>query len=245
MILKTIIRSRKEGKKLFAVLVDPDKSGINKRGPVNVAKMSEVAKVDFIFVGGSIISTNINDTIQTIKKNTSIPVILFPGSLLQLSDKADGIFLLSLISGRNPEFLIGNHIVAAPFLKKSSLEIISTGYMLIEGGNTTSVEYMSNTKPIPAGKIDIAVATAIASEMLGHKMIYLEAGSGAMQAVPEKMIMEIKKNINIPIIVGGGLRSKSEIISACNAGADVIVSGTAIENDLGLLEEFSGIVHNL
>jgi len=188
VIYDTIFKSK--GKKL-AVLIDPGKTNTDRLK--TVVENSQKYGTDFFFVGGSIISQSIDDTIHIIKENSDLPVILFPGSVYQLSENADAVLLLSLISGRNPEFLIGNHVVAAPFLKKSNLEIISTGYILIDGGNKSSVEYMSNTKPIPADKKDIAKATAMAGEMLGLSAIYLEAGSGAKKAVSMKSSNQLKK----------------------------------------------------
>ena len=225
----------------LAVLIDPEKQTIKELSAI--VDLSQKSGADFFLVGGSLISVSIEKYISKIKENSSIPVILFPGSLLQLSDKADAILLLSLISGRNPDLLIGNHINAAPFLKKSGLEIIPTGYMLIDGGKKTSVEYMSNTSPIPADKPEIAVATAIAGEMTGKKLIYLEAGSGALNPVPAKMICSIKDNINIPLIVGGGIRTSQTLRNICKAGANTIVIGNAFENDYSLIQEFSEIIH--
>ena len=242
MIYNNILQKQKNKKKQLALLIDPDKQ--NTQSLIEVAQKANENKVDFILIGGSIISNSINDVIETVKKNCSIPVVLFPGSLLQVSNKADGILLLSLISGRNPDFLIGNHVVAAPLLKKSKLEILSTGYILINSGVSTSVAYMSNSTPIPYDKTDIAVATAIAGEMLGHKLIYLEAGSGAPKPVDTKMVKEVKKNINVPLIVGGGISTKKELISICDAGADVIVIGTAFEKNLNLLNDFSEVIRN-
>lgn len=236
---KTILNTNK---KKLAVLIDPDK--FDKSYIAKITKISEKAKVDFFLVGGSLISSGLDATIEIIKQNSNLPVILFPGSILQISDKADGILFLSLISGRNPDLLIGNHVIAAPILKKSNLEVISTGYMLIDGGKRTSVEYMSNTKTIPNDKSDIAVATAIAGEFLGNKLIYLEAGSGANNYVNEKIIKGVKNAINIPLIVGGGLSNKNDIESVCNAGADIIVVGTAFERSNNLIYDFSKVVHS-
>ena len=222
------------GKTRIAALVDPDK--FKKEDLLVTARIVEDCGVCFIMVGGSFVSSSVEETVTILKENCSLPIVLFPGSLLQVTDKADALFMLSLISGRNAEYLIGNHVVAAPFLKKSNLEIIPTGYMLIENGKTTSVQYMSNTMPIPEDKIDIAVATAVAGEMLGHKMIYLEAGSGALKHVPTQMIKEIKKNISVPLIVGGGIRSRQQIIEVSDAGADIIVIGSVIEKSLDNLK---------
>jgi len=233
-ILKTLNK-----KKQLALLIDPDKHNENSlKLAVDTANQTGI---DFILIGGSLISCSIDKTVEIAKKNSSIPVILFPGSLLQISDKADGILFLSIISGRNPEFLIGNHVIASPLIKKSNLEVIPTGYILIESGRSTSVEYMSNTKPIPPDKFDIAIATALAGEMLGHKLIYLEAGSGAHQHVNTKMISEVKKNINIPLIVGGGIKTNEDTKDIYKAGADIIVVGNSIENDLSQLNSMTSI----
>jgi len=162
---------------------------------------------------------------------------------LQISNKADGILLLSLISGRNPDLLIGNHVIASSHIKRSQLEVLPTGYILIEGGKSTSVEYMSNTKPIPSDKTDIAVATAIAGEMLGLRYIYLEAGSGAYNSVNTNMIRRVKENINIPLIVGGGFKTEAEIIQSANSGADILVVGSSIEQKPELLPELVKACH--
>ena len=241
MIYKKILNNYNKGKKQLALLIDPDKytsAGLKKT--INDANK---ANVDFILVGGSLMFHNHVNVISHIKSETKIPVILFPGSLLQISPDADAILFLSLISGRNPDFLIGNHVVAAPLLKKSKIEIIPTGYILVEGGRTTSVEYMSNTKPIPGNKIDIAVATALAGEMSGHKLIYIEAGSGAEIPVTSEIMTAVKKNIAIPLIVGGGIRTNDSLKKACKAGADIIVIGTAFETNTSSIETFSKIIH--
>ncbi|NJO69784.1 MAG: phosphoglycerol geranylgeranyltransferase [Bacteroidetes bacterium] len=179
-----------------------------------------------------------NQLIQTIKQETNVPVFLFPGNLLQLCDQADGILLLSLISGRNPEYLIGNHVLAAPFLKTTGMEIIPTGYILVETGTKTAVEYISNTTAIPAGKTDIVVSTAMAGEMLGLKVIYLEGGSGADKPVNKTLIEEVKKHINIPLIVGGGIRAANQARDAYDAGADILVLGNVLEENPELLKDF-------
>jgi putative glycerol-1-phosphate prenyltransferase len=176
-----------------------------------------------------------------IKSLTSIPIILFPGSPLQLSSQADALLLLSLISGRNAEYLIGNHVVAAPFLRESGIEIVPTGYMLINGGKQTSVSYMSNTQPIPADKPDIALATAMAGEMLGLKIIYLDAGSGAINPVPLNMIASIAAGVSIPVIVGGGIRTPDAVRNAYESGADVVVVGNATETNQSLLSELIAV----
>lgn len=227
-------------KKQIAVLIDPDKTDATKL--VKTIQQAEFAKVDFYLVGGSLLlKNNLEEIITVIKKNSKKKVYLFPGNPSQISAKADGILLLSLISGRNAELLIGNHVLAAPILKQSKLTIISTGYMLIESGTQTTVSYISNTTPIPANKPAIAACTALAGEQLGLKTIYLEAGSGAQNSVSKEIIKAVKKQINIPLIVGGGIRSIEQIETAFLAGADVVVIGTAIENDIKFLEEIKRI----
>ena len=239
MLYNTLFKS---DKKKLAVLIDPGKIDISELK--NTVSVADKSGVDFFLVGGSIISQTVDDTVDIIKQNSDLPIILFPGSVYQLSEKADAVLLLSLISGRNPEFLIGNHVTAAPFLKKSNLEIISTGYILIDGGSKTSVEYMSNTKPIPADKSDIIVATAVAGEMLGLSAIYLEAGSGAKNPVKDFVVKSVKENITVPLIVGGGIKTEKELHEICKAGADIIVTGTAFEKEPNLIEKFAKIIHN-
>lgn len=228
------ILKKLESGKLLAILVDPDK-----HDPGSIDALGEIAGrygVDFILVGGSLVSGSVDDTVARIRESSDLPVILFPGNVLQISPRADGILLLSLISGRNPEFLIGNHVIAAPVLSKTNLEIIPTGYILIENGRTTSVEYMSNTKPIPADKIELAVATAMAGEMLGHKLIYLDAGSGAVEHVNAEMIRAVRDRIRIPLVVGGGIHTADQIRGTYRAGADIIVVGSAAERGQSFLE---------
>ncbi len=198
--------------------------------------------VDIILVGGSLIANDLFEpTVAYLKATCSKPVIIFPGNGLQISSKADGILLLSLISGRNPDFLIGQHVLAAPKLKRAKIEIIPTGYMLIDGGNTTAAAYMSNTMPIPADKKEIAVCTAIAGSQLGMDTIYLDGGSGAKAPVPADMITAVAKSIDIPVIVGGGIRRLEDAQRAWNAGANMVVIGTAIERNPELLHSFSTI----
>ncbi|MDT8400206.1 MAG: geranylgeranylglyceryl/heptaprenylglyceryl phosphate synthase [Bacteroidales bacterium] len=220
--------------KCIALLMDPDNYE-----PDDIKMLKGIRsgnRPDFIFMGGSLTSVHPDKLIANLKESTDIPVVLFPGSLLQLSDKADAILLLSLISGRNPDLLIGNHVIAAPHLKKMDIEIIPTGYVLISCGAKTSVEYMSQTDAIPSSKIDIAVATAIAGEMLGLKIIYLEGGSGAGHPVPPAVIREVRSAVSVPLIVGGGLRTGDNIREAFDAGADMVVLGNGYEEDPGLLE---------
>jgi phosphoglycerol geranylgeranyltransferase len=228
-IFDTIVKSKSEGKKLFAVLVDPDKS--DSKYCKAIAMAGKKASVDFFFVGGSLLTDDNLNTVIGILKETQIPIVLFPGSNFQINNKADGILLLSLISGRNPEFLIGQHVTAAPILKKSTLEILPTGYMLVDCGRPTTVSYISNTTPIPYDKPSIAACTAIAGEMLGLKIIYLDGGSGAMKPISEAMIKEVSAAVDTPIIVGGGIDTPEKACSILNAGADLIVVGNAIEKN--------------
>jgi putative glycerol-1-phosphate prenyltransferase len=226
------------GKKAtFALLVDPDEHSA--KGIESLANQAEQVGVDIIFFGGSFVKSHIETALTAIKQSTKIPVVLFPGNAIQFSSKADAILLLSLISGRNPDYLIGNHIIVSNAIKESGIEVIPTGYMLIESGVTTSVQYMSNTMPIPSAKIDIAVATALAGQQLGLKAIYLEAGSGAKFPVPPDLIREVRKNIDLPIIVGGGLRLPEQVYAAREAGANLVVVGNAIEKNPNLLGELA------
>lgn len=229
------------GKKVLALLIDPDKHSTDSLLHI-VAIANTAPQPDLILVGGSIVFNGIEETIKTIKTHTKIPVFIFPGNAFQVAKNADGILLLSLISGRNPEFLIGNHVLSAPLIKKHKLEVIPTGYMLINSGTDTSVLYMSNTSPIPYKKNDIAIATALAGEQLGLKMIYLEAGSGAEKPVSNEMITAVKENISIPIIVGGGIKTKSQLEQVLNAGADMVVIGSAAESSPEIIREFAQVV---
>jgi putative glycerol-1-phosphate prenyltransferase len=223
------------GKPSIALLLDPDK--IRDDELHNILDKAMNSKVDFIMTGGSLTFSNIDHLIRSVKKYCSIPVVLFPGNLLQLSHNADYILLLSLISGRNPELLIGNHVIAAPYLKNVREKLISVGYILVGCGSKTSVEYISQTEAIPCDKPDIAVATALAGEMLGLSMIYLEAGSGASASIPISVINAVRENISVPLIVGGGIRNKTEVEEIFKAGADLIVLGNGCEKNQDLLAE--------
>lgn len=229
--------------KQFAILIDPEHC--NKKMLKNLITLATTSSVDFILVGGSLlVNDHLSQCIDLIKAETDLPVILFPGSELQINGKADAILLLSLISGRNPELLIGKQVIAAPYLKASGLEVLPTGYMLIESGNSTTALYMSNTSPIPREKDDIAVCTAMAGEMLGLKLIYMDAGSGAAKPISSSMIRKVKSEISIPLIVGGGIKSPEAARESSKAGADIIVVGTAIENDVELIREISSAIKN-
>ncbi len=243
-IYHRLAERKKEGKKSFAVLIDPDK--VNEPAIDILVKKCTDARVDYFLVGGSLVVSNyMDECILEIKKRTDIPIILFPGSPSQVSRHADALLYLSLISGRNPELLIGQHVVSATAVKQSGLEIMPTGYMVIDGGAPTTVSYISNATPLPADKTEIAVCTAMAGEMLGMKLIYMDAGSGARKAITENMIQQVAKNIEVPLIIGGGITTAEKAYLNCRAGADVIVVGNAIEKDHSLIKELAAAVHSV
>ena len=238
-ILNLLERRQQEGKKSIAVLVDPDKVD---QAPALMALINLANEncVDFFFVGGSLVTTtNLAAVVAKIKKNTNIPVVLFPGNSLQLDPDADAILFLSLISGRNPDLLIGQHVIAAPILKNTQIEVMPTGYMLINSGKITSVAYISNTTPLPDDKYSLAACTAMAGEMLGLKLIYLDAGSGAEKEISPTMIRAVRQAVQVPLIVGGGINTPQKAIAALEAGADMIVIGNALEKKPNLLIEIS------
>lgn len=243
-IYSSLCERKQNGKKSFAVLIDPDK--VDEEKLERLIRLSLTAKVDYFLVGGSLVISNyLDECVQFIKRNCAIPVLLFPGSSSQVSKYADALLYLSLISGRNPELLIGQHVVSAAAIKKSGLEIISTGYMVIDGGAPTTVSYISNATPLPADKNEIAMCTAMAGEMLGMKLIYMDAGSGAKVAISEAMISKVAQNIDVPLIVGGGIKDPEKAYLNCKAGADVIVVGNAIEKDESLITEIAAAVHSV
>jgi phosphoglycerol geranylgeranyltransferase len=243
-VYPSLLEKKKHGQKAFTVLIDPDK--VSSSSLSALVQAANDCKVDYFFVGGSlVVSDHLDECIEGIKKESSIPVILFPGSPSQLSKHADALLYLSLISGRNPELLIGQHVISAPFVKKSGLEIMSTGYMVIDGGAPTTVSYISGAAPIPADKAEIALCTAMAGEMLGHKLIYMDAGSGAKKPITEEMISLVAKNIDVPLVIGGGIRDAEKAYRNCKAGADVIVVGNAIEKEPSLLEEMAAAVRGV
>lgn len=230
-IYNNILKSKANNEKLLAILLDPDKIDLNTL-ELLIEKISQ-SPATHIFIGGSLVENNILDELVILlKKQLDLPIILFPGNPSQISSLADGILFLSLISGRNPDFLIEHQVKSAPILKKTQLEIISTGYILIESGTKTAVERVSKTNPLDRNNPDLALATAQAGEMLGNKLIYLEAGSGAKQAVPLEMIKKVAQNIKIPLLVGGGIIDLQGIQKAYDSGADLVVIGTAFENDV-------------
>lgn len=237
------IERKTSGKKSFAVLIDPDK--VNQHALDELVQLATDAQVDYFFLGGSlVISNHLDECVKHIKAQSDIPVILFPGSPSQVSKYADALLYLSLISGRNPELLIGQHVISAPVVKQSGLEIMPTGYMVIDGGAPTTVSYISNAAPIPADKNEIAMCTAMAGEMLGMKLIYMDAGSGARKPITESMIEKVAGTIEAPLIIGGGITEPEKAYRNCRAGADVIVVGNAIEKDPSLIKEIAAAIHS-
>lgn len=230
MLYNQMILAKQNHQKLLAILLDPDKIDLENLADL-IDKINE-SPATHIFIGGSIVEVNIIDElIIRLKEKTILPIILFPGNPSQISKEADAILFLTLLSGRNPDYLIEHQVNAVPILKKTNLEVISTGYILIESGTQTAVERVSKTEPLDRLNINYVVETAQAGEYIGNKLMYLEAGSGAKNSVPLAMIKKVADNIQIPLIVGGGIRSKTEIQVAYIAGADLVVIGTAFEND--------------
>ena len=243
-IYSSLTEKKRHGKKSFAVLIDPDK--VNDGKMQSLIDLAVTAKVDYFLVGGSLVISNyLDECVQYIKRSCNIPVILFPGSPSQVSKYADALLYLSLISGRNPELLIGQHVISAPVVKNSGLEIMSTGYIVIDGGAPTTVSYISGAAPLPSDKNEIAMCTAMAGEMLGMKLIYMDSGSGAKRAVTESMIQTVSQSIAVPLIIGGGITDPEKAYLNCKAGADVIVVGNAIEKDESLIAEMAAAVHSV
>ncbi|AUD02265.1 geranylgeranylglyceryl/heptaprenylglyceryl phosphate synthase [Spirosoma pollinicola] len=240
-LLTTLRDYKLSGQKAFAVLLDPDKIEQDSFSKL-LARTVDYA-VDFFLVGGSLVTDySHKEVIASIRRQSTTPIILFPGNPLHIEPSADAILFLSLISGRNPDFLIGQHVIAAPLLKKSGLEILPTGYMVVDSGTQTTVSYISGTMPLPYDKPDVAACTAMAGEMLGLQLIFLDAGSGARKPVSPAMIAAVRRVVDIPIIVGGGIDSGEKAYQALKAGADMIVVGNGIENDPDLLPQLSTVI---
>lgn len=240
-IYRQLCEAKQQNQKLLAVLIDPDK--VTSQNVEELVHYATQAAVDFIFVGGSLVMNNqAEHWITAIKQQCLIPVILFPGSIFQLALNADAVFFLSLISGRNPDLLIGQHVLAAPLLFQSNLEVLPTGYIIIDGGKPTTVSYISNSAPIPADKPQIALCTAMAAQLLGMKIIYLDSGSGATHTVSEEMVSAVSSHVHLPLIVGGGIRTPQQATALCRAGADLLVVGNALEKSPKLLFQIAEAV---
>ncbi|GAA4019091.1 geranylgeranylglyceryl/heptaprenylglyceryl phosphate synthase [Hymenobacter fastidiosus] len=240
-LYETLIKRRARGQKSLAVLLDPD--NLDEASCRQVLHLSELHAVDYFFVGGSLVtSAHQASLIRLIKSLSAIPVLLFPSHSLHLDTQADGILLLSLISGRNPDFLIGQHVISAPLLRASNLQILPTGYMLVDTGRQTTASYMSGTTPLPYDKPAIAACTAMAGEQLGLRLVFLDGGSGAMYPVSSAMIRAVRQAVDIPLIIGGGINTAEKAHAALAAGADVIVVGNQIEKAPEFLGEVSKVV---
>jgi phosphoglycerol geranylgeranyltransferase len=243
-ILNLLLDHKAKGDKMFAVLIDPDKA--EEKHLKSILEECVKCKVDILMIGGSLVTTTNSDfVVSYCKANISIPIVLFPGSYLSVNENADVLLFLSLTSGRNPEYLIGQHIAAAPLLRESSLEIIPTSYLLVDGGKPTTVSYISGTSPIPNDKPEIAASIALAGEFLGHKLIFLDCGSGATKSIQPEMIQLVKKWVSLPVICGGGIDSAAKAKILWEAGVDIIVVGNAIEKSTSLIEEISNIKFEL
>lgn len=228
----------------FFLLIDPDKTDLSKIK--DFISLAEDSDVDGFLVGGSLIMTgDFDEFIKEIKTNSTKPVIIFPGSITQVSSNADAILFISVVSGRNPEHLIGKQVLAAPLIKKAKIEALGTGYILVESGSTTTAVYISGSLPVPRNKPEIAAATALAAEYLGMKFIYLEAGSGAQSSVPNEMIRAVSQTCTIPVIVGGGLRDPKDVADKVRNGASVIIAGNFFEDEKNwhLIKDFASAAH--
>ena len=237
-IYQSIYNNTKDGVKMFGVLIDPDKQNVKEL--IETIKVCNEADVDYFFVGGSIITHgDMQKTTRLIKENSSKPIIIFPGNPDQISAYADAILFLSLISGRNPEFLIGHQVTAAPLLKKANLEVIPTGYLLVDCGTTTTAIYVSDTNPIPHNNSQIAANTALAGEYLGLKLTYIDGGSGAKKCISNDMITKTKLALNGPLIIGGGIRTAQAAKEIYKAGADIIIVGNGAEENRNLITQIA------
>ncbi len=241
--IEQIYKIKSKEKKALAVLIDPDQPT---ESVAKIAQQCEMHQVDFIFVGGSIVTTGVlSQTIAEIKQNCRCSIYIFPGNEFMIDEQADGILFLSLLSGRNPEYLIGKQVVSAPVLAASSLDVVPTAYLLIDGGRETSVSYISNTKPIPADKPDIAMATALAGKLLGMQCIYMDAGSGALQCISTKMVNRVKQQVKLPLIIGGGIRNAETARDLYKAGADILVIGNGVEQSESLIALISEVKNKI
>ncbi len=242
MIFDTLITTIEKKGAVYIVLIDPDKEDDN--SIINRVKNANNSGVDALFVGGSLMmDINYNSIVKKIKSLSNIPVILFPGGVGQLNKHFDAMLFMSLISGRNPRFLIEEQVLAAPIVDNMNIETISTGYILVNGGSNSSVEFMSSTKPIPMERVEITVAHALAGQYLGMKLIYLEAGSGAIHPVTTEVIKAVRDAIDLPIIVGGGIKTPEKARDAVEAGASIIVTGNILEEDDNCVQEFADAIH--
>jgi putative glycerol-1-phosphate prenyltransferase len=238
-----ILEKKQQGKKQIAILIDPDKH--QDEDFIAMAQRFKQLPIDYLFVGGSLISRDLLDIcLQIFKTETKIPLVIFPGSVMQVNSKADAILLLSLVSGRNPDLLIGRHVEAVPYLKQANIETLSTAYLLIDGGKITTAQYISSTLPIPADKPDIASLTAQAAEMLGQKLVYLDTGSGATHSVSAEMIQKVRQDIDLPLIVGGGIKTPELAVEKLKAGADLLVIGNVLEEKPEILADMVYTVNN-
>ena len=237
-IYQSILKNTNSNIKMFGVLIDPDKQNV--RELLETVKLCNNSDVDFFFVGGSIITHgDMQKTTRLIKENSTKPIIIFPGNPDQVSEYADAILFLSLISGRNPEFLIGHQVTAAPLIKKTNLEVIPTGYLLVDCGTTTTAIYVSDTNPIPHNNSEIAANTALAGEYLGLKLTYIDGGSGAKKCISKEMITKAKSALNGPLIIGGGIRTPEAAEEIYKAGADIIIVGNGAEQTRNLITEIA------
>ena len=243
-VFKQLLDVKSEKGAGYIVLIDPDRK--NEDTLAKQVTVANKSNVDALFVGGSLMmDSKHNERVAVIKKEADIPVIFFPGGLNQLNQYYDAILFMSLLSGRNPQYLIGEQVVAAPIINDLGIEVIPTGYLLFDGGANSTVEFMSDTKPLPMNRPDIAVAHALAAEYLGKKLIYLEAGSGATHAIPLEIIQQIAAETNVPLIVGGGIRTPEAARERVAAGASFIVTGSILEENgnNGLMKEFADAIH--
>ena len=242
-ILNYLLSIKEEKGAGYIVLIDPDKNS-EKKLEEKISKINN-SGVDAIFVGGSLIlDNNCERRVSVIKSLSELPVIFFPGGISQLNKYYDAMLFMSILSGRNPHYLIGEQVLAAPIVKDLGIEVIPTGYLIVDGGNNSSVQFMSGSNPIPIEKPDILVAHALAAQYLGKKLVYLESGSGAKKSIPNKLVNAVNSYIDVPIIVGGGIRSPESAYEKVQAGASFIVTGSVIENDsMALIKEFADAIH--